>query len=71
MELGIVLVEGFSFDKLQVAEYTLETLAKMDDFDMAIKMMFVPKTHYAMIAFILLLVCVRNHMSFEMRPSFE
>jgi hypothetical protein len=65
MELGIVLVEGFSFDKFQVADNTLKTLAKMNDFDMPIEMVLVPKTHYAIIAFILFLVSVGNHMSFE------
>jgi len=66
MELSVVLVESFPLDKLQITEYTLKALSKMDDLNMAIEMMLIPKTHYAMITFILFLVCVGNHMSFEM-----
>ncbi len=71
MKLSIMFVIGFLFDKFQVTKYAFKALSEMNDFDMSIKMMFVPENHYTVIAFVFFFICMRNHMSFQMRPPFE
>jgi len=43
----------------------------MDEFDMPIKVMLIPKAHDTLTAFEFFFISVTNHVSFEMRSPFE
>ena len=62
MKFFVMFVIGFLFDKLEITKHALESLSKMDDLNVSIKMMLVSKTHYTMLTFVIFYVRMRNHM---------
>jgi hypothetical protein len=46
-------VIGFFLDEFEVALQTLESFAEMNNFDVSIEMVFVPKTHDALFTFVI------------------
>jgi hypothetical protein len=63
--------KGFFLFEFEIALNAFDSLAEVDHFGMPIEMMFIAETHAAVVAPEAFDVCMRDHVSFEVRAPLE